>query len=46
MMIYIVTRNGEVDEVFDSLEAAKHHATQLRRRWNLTEVIERQVNTI
>lgn len=42
-MVYIVLKNGSVDEVFSSLEAARHHCRELRRKWNMTEIIERKV---
>jgi len=46
MTVYIVLCNGIVDEVFDSVEAAEHHCKQLTRKWNLTKIIERTVNSI
>lgn len=46
MIVYIVLRNGEVDEVFSSWEAAQNHAANLTRKWNLTKIIERIVDFI
>lgn len=46
MIVYIVLRNGEVDEVFSSQEAAEHHAAMLLKKWNLTKIIEKTVNFI
>ena len=45
-MIYIVLKNGDVDEVFSTREAAEHHARQLNRKWSITEIVEREVKEI
>ncbi|WP_164827142.1 hypothetical protein [Sinorhizobium meliloti] len=46
MSIWIVMRNGEVDEVFDSAEAAAHHALQLSRKWSRTSIFQREVKSL
>ncbi len=45
-MVYIVMKNGRVDEVFSSKEMAEHHKKQLISKWNLVEIIEKQVKDI
>lgn len=44
--VWIVLKNGKVDEVFSSPEAAAHHRAQLTKKWSLTEVVEREVKAI
>lgn len=46
MTVWIVLKNGDVDEVFDNEDAARYHALQLRNKWNVAEVIEREVNIL
>jgi hypothetical protein len=46
MSVWIVLKNGEVDEVFSSEAAAQHHAANLKRRWNITKIIRRMVQEI
>lgn len=41
--VWIVLRNGKVDEVFGSREAAQHHSKSLLHKWNLTEVVEKEI---
>jgi ABC-type amino acid transport substrate-binding protein len=43
MTVYIVLRNGEVDAVFSSEAAARHHAKALNKKWNGTEIITKEV---
>lgn len=43
MKVWIVLKNGKVDEVFNSLEAAELHRKNLTRGWNLTDLIEKEV---
>ena len=38
-VVYVVLRNGEVDEVFDNPEAAQLHQHNLTAKWNLTRII-------
>ena len=45
-MIYIVLKNGNIDEVFSTREAAEHHAQQLNRKWSITKIVEREVKEI
>lgn len=44
--VWIVLKNGKVDEVFSDEVAAAHHAKQLNKKWSLTEVVEREVKAI
>lgn len=44
--VWIVLKNGEVDEVFGDEATARHHAAQLNRRWNITQVIQRAVRSV
>jgi hypothetical protein len=37
MTVWVVLRNGKVDEVFDSYLAARHHQQQLTKLWALTD---------
>ena len=39
-------RNGKVDEVFDSEEAATLHRKNLQKQWNLTEIISKEVKLL
>jgi hypothetical protein len=45
-MVYIVLKNGKVDEVFSSREAAKLHRKNLTKKWSLSEIVEREVKEI
>lgn len=45
-MVWIVLKNGKVDEVFDNEPAARLHAKNINRRWNLTDVIVKEVKSI
>jgi hypothetical protein len=44
--VYIVMKNGKIDEVFSDYKAAEHHRDMLLRKWNLTEIIIKDVNII
>lgn len=46
MVVYIVLCNSEVDEVFLDRRAAENHAANLTKKWNLTKIIEKTVNTL
>lgn len=50
MIIWIVFQNGvisdETIEVFDSLEAAKHHAKMLNKKWNITQIIKKEIKSL
>lgn len=43
MTVWIVMKNGKVDEVFDNEEAALTHQKNLTRQWSLTDVIKKEV---
>jgi hypothetical protein len=43
MPIFIVLKNGKVDEVFSNRAAAEAHAKALNKRWNTTEILEKEV---
>ena len=43
-MVYIVIKNGKVDEVFSSREAAENHRKNLK--WSLVEIIEKEVREL
>lgn len=46
MTVWIVLKNGKVDEVFYSEEAAALHCKNLTKRWNLTEIIAKEVELL
>ena len=46
MTVYIVLKNGKVDEVFSNREAAEHHRLTLINKWNLSEIVECEVREI
>lgn len=46
MTVYVVMCNGRLSEVFDNEEAARHHSRQLMSRWNMTEVLVREVRSL
>lgn len=39
-MVYVVLCNDRVSAVFSNREAAEHHAHNLVRSWNITQVLE------
>ena len=43
MTVWIVLKNGKVDAVFDNYEAALTHVKNLTKKWNLTDLIEKEV---
>lgn len=43
MTVWIVLRNGQVDEVFDNPEAAANHYNNLLRKWNLVKILMKEV---
>lgn len=45
-MVYIVIKNGKVDEVFSNREAAEHHRKNLTKKWSLTEIVEKEVKDL
>lgn len=44
--IWIVMKNGKVDEVFDNFTSAVNHKKNLTGVWALTELIEKKVCSI
>lgn len=44
--VWIVLKNGKVDEVFDSEAAALAHRDNLTRKWSLTEVVRAEVKSL
>lgn len=46
MEVWIVLKNGKVDEVFDNEAAARAHQCNLTLKWSITEVIHRRVNAL
>jgi hypothetical protein len=45
-MVYIVLKNGKVDEVFGNREAAENHAKNVIKKWNFTEIIEKEIKDL
>lgn len=43
MTVFIVIKNGEVDAVFSSRDAAENHKRNLTKQWSLSSIIERTV---
>lgn len=46
MTVWIVTRNGKIDAVFDNEISALHHQEMLTKKWAISQVIEMEVNSI
>jgi hypothetical protein len=46
MTVYIVLKNDQVDEVFLDRAAAEAHQANLVKRWNITKIIEKTVNSL
>lgn len=46
MTVFIVMVNGKVDEVFLSREFAELHRDNMRHKWNVCEIIEKEVREI
>jgi hypothetical protein len=45
MRVYIVLKNGMVDEIFDLYHCAVKHCEHLQKKWNITKIIERNLNS-
>ena len=45
-MVYIVIKNGKVDEVFSTREAAENHRKNLTKKWSLSEIVEREIKDL
>lgn len=46
MKVYIVLKNGKVDEVFDNIVSAINHQNNLTNHWNLTKIIVMEVKSL
>jgi len=46
MTVFIVLKNGKVDEVFYDGKAAEVHRRNLQKKWSLTKIVEREVNEL
>lgn len=46
MVVYVVICNDKLDEIFANEASAQHHAANLRRKWNIVQVIEKIVHQI
>lgn len=44
--VWIVTRNGVIDEVFDNEAAAVLHRKNLIRGWNVTDIVMKDIKTL
>ena len=45
-MIYIVLKNGKVDEVFSNREAAELHKKNLVSKWSISEIVEKEIKDL
>lgn len=45
-MVYIVLKNGKVDEVFSNREAAELHRKNLVKKWNIAEIVEKEIKEL
>jgi hypothetical protein len=45
-LVWIVMRNGKVDEVFSREEAAKEHQRNLVKKWAITKIIKKELKSI
>ena len=43
MKVYIVLKNGKVDEVFSNREAAECHRKNLTKKWSISYIVESEV---
>lgn len=46
MNVWIVLRNGKVDEVFDNEVAANAHRNALTKKWAITDIIQKEVKSL
>lgn len=46
MTVWIVLKNGKIDEVFDARISAIEHQKNLTKKWSLTEIIEKEVKSL
>lgn len=42
-MVYIVIKNGEIDAVFLNRESAENHKTNLQEKWNIVQILEKEI---
>lgn len=45
MTVWIVLKNGKVDQVFDNETSAIHHHNSLIKKWSITEIIKKEVKS-
>lgn len=45
-MIYIVLKNGNVDEVFSNRAAAELHVKNLTKKWSIAKIVEKEVKEL
>jgi len=43
MTVWIVLSNGKIDKVFDNQDAANYHRIQLRNKFAIAKVVEKEV---
>jgi hypothetical protein len=46
MTVWIVIKDDKVDEVFDNKQSALEHADNLKRKWSITKILEREVKSL
>ena len=46
MTVYVVLKNGNLDEVFSNVASALHHAKQLHKKWAIVAVIKKEVKEL
>lgn len=46
MQVWIVIRNDKVDTVFDNEQAANEHTKNLMKKWSITKIITKTVQSI
>lgn len=44
--IYIVLKNGKVDEVFDNAAAAETHRYNLQKKWSIAQTIVKELRSL
>lgn len=45
-VVYVVLRNGIVDEVFTNRPAAELHAKNLIKTWSLVSIVEKELKEL
>ncbi len=45
MTVWIVLKNGKIDEVFDNEPSARHHYNSLVSKWSLVEMVRKEVKS-